>query len=468
MPAFMASDVATVDPRWEADVGASRASSGNLRPLDPATIADSRRDGQTARDLLAERLRFERLFVELSAAFNLPLHEIDEQIELGLRRLGEFLGIDRSSFAEFSEKKQAMAVTHCYVAAEVMPYPRVFIEEHLPWCADLIGRGEVIRLARLPDDLPSDATQEREYCQRAGLKSNLAIPLKVSESLRCVITFATFRDYREWPDDLVDRLRLIGEIFANSLARKRSEVQMQQLRDQLSRMSRVTLLGELAASIAHEINQPLCAIVSNAQAGQRMLNGTEPDLVELRETLADIAADSRRANQVVTRIREMLQSRTPEQTPLRLKNAILEVVELLHGQLISRRVSITLDIAADLPLVKGDRVQLQQVILNLLLNAIDAMSHPETERRELTIQARRDGSSRLLLVVRDSGPGIEPEHRDKLFDPFFTTKPNGIGVGLAICRSIIESHGGRIWENSDPGEGAEFSINLPGLKESLA
>lgn len=423
---------------------------------DPVSPVDPRDD----------RYRFESLLTELTfRSVNLPLHEIDAQIADGLKRLVRFLKIDRASFAEFTEGKSDMVVTHSYAAFGILPFPRVPVDGQFPWYTERIRRGELLRFCHLPDEIPSQAVAEREYCLQSGIKSNLAIPLRSGGSLNCVITFDTFRDFRTWPNELVQHLWLIGEVFAGSVARKRAEEKTQLLHEQLTRLARVTLVGELAGAIAHEVNQPLCAIVSNAQAGQRLLSGENTDLEELRETLQDIAADGRRATDVVARIRGMLQKQTPARAPLDVSNAIREVVSLMYGPAMQKGVTLTLQLPSDLPLVLGDRVQLQQVVLNLALNALDAMTVPEIETRHLTIQARCDAAEGVIVTVRDTGAGIEPPLQDEIFEAFVTTKPTGLGVGLAISRSIVESHGGRIWVESEPGCGATFRFALPDAQE---
>lgn len=442
----------------------------------PALTADSQRSlavtGQAA--VHVERLgdddmrAFSALLADLSATFvKLPTGEIDAHIDQALQRLGEFLQVDRLSFAEFSDNARDMVVTHSYVAPGVQPYPRSVVDDALPWYAEQIRRGAVLRFSRLPDDLPIEAIIERQYCLREGLKSNLTVPLRASGAVRCVITLASFRDYREWPAELVQWLRLIGEIFAGSLARKRSELQLQSAREQLTRLGRAMLLGELAAAIAHEINQPLCAIVSNAQAGQRMLAAPQPDLMELGETLRDIAADSDRATEVVKRVRGMLQKQVTRFTPLQLNDAITEVVALMRGQLLHKQVSVTLDLQPDLPLVAGDRIQLQQVILNLALNSIEAMSHDSIECRQLHIATRLSADEQVVITVRDTGPGIGAAEANEIFNPFFTTKPTGMGIGLAICQSITESHAGNIWYDAAATSGAVFHVSLPLTREIL-
>jgi signal transduction histidine kinase len=418
-------------------------------------------------DFPEKPLTFEALLAELTSRFiNLRVDEIDHQIEQGLQTLGALLGVDRSSFGEFTADKRNLLVTHCYVGPGIEPFPKVVVDGQLPWYVEQVRGGQMLRYGRLPDELPPEATAERAYCLQHGLKSHLAIPLMAGESLNCLLTFATFHSYRDWPDDLVQRLWLFGEVFANALARKRAEETAQQLRDQLARMDRVSLVGELAAAIAHEIMQPLCAIVSNAQAGNRLLAEDSIDLDEVRETLHDIADDGRRANDVVTRIRAMLQKQTPERSAFFLPDAIREAAALFYGPSMQNGVSVSLELDPELPLVLGDRVQLQQVVLNLAMNALDAMSQSDGATRILSVGAHQDGNHAKVSVC-DTGPGIAPEHQESVFAPFFTTKTTGLGVGLAISKSIVESHGGQLWLHSEPGLGAAFQFTVPLAEEAL-
>jgi signal transduction histidine kinase len=414
---------------------------------------------------LDERMRFETLLVDLSAAFvKLPAVEVDTQIEYGLRRIVEFLGIDRSSLGEFSEAAGGLRVTHSYVVPGCPPFPRIILEDQFPWYAERIRRGEMLCFSRLPDEAPAEAVPEREYCLRFGFKSNLTIPLQVGGAVLGAIAFGSFRVYRPWPDELVQRLRLVGEIFANALARKRAEEETQRLREQLARVARLTTMGELAAAIAHEINQPLCAIVSNAQATQRFLAAGATDVGEVREILQDIVADSRRASEVIGRIRTLLQKGESQRTPLDLNDAIREVVALMQHQLTRKGIALSLNLAPRLPLVLGDRVQLQQVVLNLMVNAIDALDQVAAGPRELSLLSAPTAGEKVAVSVRDSGPGIPAEQLERVFDSLFTTKPGGIGIGLTISRSIIQAHDGRIWADPKTG-GATFHFTLPALRE---
>jgi signal transduction histidine kinase len=362
--------------------------------------------------------------------------------------------------------QKRLVVSHSYHAPGVPPMPRTILNDQLPWYTATILQGGVLKYSRLPDELPPEAIREREYCAQVGLKSHVMIPLSVMGAVVGAIGFGAFRSNRDWPDELIQRLRLVGEIFANALARKHSEERMYHLRDQLARVARVTAVGELAAAIAHEVNQPLCAIVSNAQAAQRLLAADAPDVGEVREILQDIAADSKRASEVIGRVRSLLQKREPTKAPLDLNAAIRDVVALAQHQLTRKGLSLSLDLAAGLPPALGDRVQLQQVVLNLVLNAVEAASHSGAERHEVSVVSSPGGAGYVVVTVRDSGPGIPPEHVDRVFDAFFTTKPGGIGIGLAISRSIIEAHGGRLWADGGAGRGAAFHFTLPTAKEA--
>src|SRR5258706_4940393 len=240
-------------------------------------------------------------------------------------------------------------------------------------------------------------------------------------------------------------------------------------------MTRLTTMGELTPSIAHEVNQPLTAVVNNANACISLLEPAPnrpgeggPDgasnLEDIREALGEIRDDAERASAVVGRVRQLAKRAPVEKSPLDLKAVVKDVLALARYESVARRVAIRTDLSEDLPRVSGDRVQLQQVLLNLMMNGMDAMSTIEESQRVLIIgghRETRDGSSKALLSVQDAGIGFKPEEMDRLFEPFYTTKPNGMGMGLAISRSIIEAHAGRLWAETNQGSGAMFLISLP-------
>jgi C4-dicarboxylate-specific signal transduction histidine kinase len=231
----------------------------------------------------------------------------------------------------------------------------------------------------------------------------------------------------------------------------RASEALREAQTELAHVNRVTTMGQLAASIAHEVNQPIAGVVTNADAALRWLGHRPPDLEKVQYSLDEIIKDGNRAGDVIGRIRALIKKLPPRKDCLEINEAILEVIALTHGEVVKNSVSLQTQLAAGLPLIQGDRVQLQQVILNLIINAVEAMNGVSEGSRELLIGTGKDGSSGVLVAVQDSGPGLNPESFDRLFDAFYTTKPGGMGMGLSICRSIVEAHGGRIWVSRTAG-----------------
>jgi two-component system, LuxR family, sensor kinase FixL len=242
--------------------------------------------------------------------------------------------------------------------------------------------------------------------------------------------------------------------------RKRAEAELQLQREELAHLTRVATMGELAASLAHELNQPLTAILSNAQAAQRFLAAKPANLEEVREILKDIVQDNQRAGEVIRRLRAFLKKEDPAFAPLDLEGLIRDVVTLVHSDAVLHNVRVLLEFSDGLPSVQGDRVQLQQVVVNLLLNAFDAMKDFPASEREVSMQAKLDGEM-IEVSVRDRGTGLTTDKVDKIFQSFYTTKREGLGMGLSISRSIIDAHGGRLWAENNPDRGATFYFTMP-------
>lgn len=264
-------------------------------------------------------------------------------------------------------------------------------------------------------------------------------------------------------------LKSANEALLNQIAeQKRTEEALQIARAELARAARITTIGELTASIAHEVNQPLAAVVANADACVAWLSHQTPNLVEARAAAERSIQGATRASEVIVRIRSLINKATPEKTRVQMNETIDETLALAERQALRNNVSLVTKLAPDLPEVLGDRIQLQQVILNLVMNGIEAMTSVTDRPRELVIRSELQESGQVGVSVQDSGIGVRPEVMGRLFEPFFTTRPQGMGMGLSISRSIIEAHGGRLWAESTVSQGSIFQFTLPSADGSVS
>jgi C4-dicarboxylate-specific signal transduction histidine kinase len=254
--------------------------------------------------------------------------------------------------------------------------------------------------------------------------------------------------------DLTERKR--AEQEARDSERRYRDVQAE-----LAHANRVATMGQLTASIAHEVRQPIAATITNAEAGLRWLKAQPPDLDAIRQTFDLIVNDAIRADEVIGRIRILIKRAPRRKELVNINEAIRDVIELTRGEAMRQEVSVTTRLADGFPLIEGDRVELQQVLLNLVVNAIEAMTTVSDGVRELLIGTEEADSGHMLVAVRDSGPGFTPESAERVFAPFYTTKSTGLGMGLSICRSIIEAHGGRLWASANEPHGAVFQFTVP-------
>ena len=401
---------------------------------------------------LAERLAFEKLLSSLSTTLsNVWAAEFDREIEQGLRRIVEFLNVDRGRLIEFSRDGDP-----CRTWTTDGPLPA----EDLPWTTAMLRRGDVVSFSRI-EDLPAEAAVDRRSCLAAAVKSQIAVPLMVGGALVAAFVFGTVREARVWePDEPIQGLRLLGGVFANALARRQVAHETRRLRQEMAHISRVTTVGVLTASLAHELNQPLTAILNNAQVAQRFLDADVLNVAELREILTDIVADDKRAADMIRRLRFLLKKGELDYVSLDVNDLVTEVARLARSDAALRHISLRLETARGLPRVRGDRVQLQQVVLNLVLNALDAMQEAGPDDRRLVIETEQEEDV-VAVTVRDSGSGIEEKNADRIFDPLFTTKGEGLGMGLAIARTIVEAHGGRLTGANQEEGGATFRFTLP-------
>ena len=541
--------------------------------------------GHKAEASLEELLAFERLLFDLSARFaNVADEQVIAEIESALKQLLEFLGFDRGVFTEFPDGEKPEFL--CSVAVQD-------VEPHLPglipawgdWFVRELRSGRTV-IIRSYEDFPAEAAAATKYYRRVGLRFQLVIPLPVGGRTVASIGLSAIRPTREWPDDFIARVRVIGEVMVQALLRKRSEAalraseerwrsifetsapgitiidqdlhyiaantafrtmlgytdeELRQLtplditveeergtaqsqladlqhgkvdhyrvvkqyrrkdgkvlwahgtlaqvvesrpkifigtviditeskraqdaaeatRAELRRAARMNRLGAMTASIAHEINQPLAAIAANTSAALRWLAKTTPNLDEARAALEGADRETQRAADVVEGIRAMFKNDSQNRVLLDINQLVREVLALVHGELFKRGISLDTDLTENLPQVMADRVQLQQVVMNLVTNAMDAIEPISDRQKLLRVKSAIGDDDIVVVAIEDSGTGIDADKVDRLFDTFFTTKPNGMGMGLSICRSIIEAHNGRLRVSAGAQYGSVFRFELP-------
>jgi signal transduction histidine kinase len=331
-----------------------------------------------------------------------------------------------------------------------------------------IGLPGRVWVARAPACIP-DAAQDPTFlrasvAQREGLHGAFAFPILLGSEVLGVIDFIG-REVLQPDDQLREMMATIGSQIGQFLERKRAEDALQRAQAELTHVTRVMTMGELTASIAHEVNQPLGAIVASAGSCARWLSAQPPQMEMAQRALERIASDGQRAAEVIGRIRRVMKRQAPRMVMLDVNEVILETIALAQYALRRNDIELELQLAEGLPGVRGDRIQLQQVILNLVVNAIDAMSGMSDRHRTLTVVSGYADEKAVRIEVRDSGPGLDPHTADRLFEAFHTTKADGLGMGLAISRSIVEAHGGRLWAMANEPHGAVFQFTLPWTKE---
>jgi PAS domain S-box-containing protein len=414
-----------------------------------------------------ERLAFERFRADLSTRFCcVAEEEIDGEIEVWLGRLVDILKVGRSSFLEVTPSG-GIVVTHSFGAGGIKPFPKGLVDLKMPWVVKQFKARRNVVLNRIPGDLPEHAIEERRIMTESGMSAGIGIPISISDSLVCVLTFAAFDGPRDWPEDLIAPLRLVAEVFANAIVRKQAKQRMDKKQQELAHLGRVAVMGELASAIAHEIDQPLTAVISNAQAIHYLLEGEQADLTEARGALDDVIDGAMRISELVRRERRLLRKAAVNIAPQDINEVVREIGLFIQAEARQDEAKVLLELTPDLPPVMADRIQLQQVILNLARNGLQAMIGQPRETRVLRIRSAAT-SDVVTLAVTDAGPPLDDEHFEKMFEPFFTTKPTGLGMGLSISKSIVENHRGRISATRHLEGGLTMQIELPQARREHA
>lgn len=400
---------------------------------------------------------FERLLADLSSSLlSASADALDQHIRDGLRRLAARAGVERASFARFSEDGASLVLAHSFGAPAIPPEVR----GEPPWYLERLRRGQCLIMRQLPDDLPVEATLERDVFQTMRIRSFVAVPLFRAGRIWGVIALATSLQARLWMSEDVRRLRLAGEIMAVAVQRNESEEAARRLRDELAHVTRVATLGDLTVALTHELTQPLAAIRANAQAAQRLLaRGVPTD--ELGDVLGDIVDDAVRAAELIRGLASLFRRREVEKAPVNLNQIVRDFHVIARAEARRHGAHLVLRLAPELPRAVGDPVQVQQVLLNLIRNASEAMASIEPSAREVEVSTALTMPGQITVSVGDSGPAIDDAVFERLFRPYYTTKPDGLGMGLAISRAIVEAHGGRLWAARRAGGGLVMRFTLP-------
>jgi signal transduction histidine kinase len=444
-----------------------------------AALIDERRHANLA---LEGRLSFEGLLARLSGTFaSVSPAESARVFDASLARLGRFVGADRTALHTFGPDGQ-LPIAHTWAPSPAAPLPNV----SLPWLTEQLRRTRTIAIAG-PDELPRDAGAEHEFVRALGARALLMTPLVADGLVLGGLCFA-YAAGRGWPEVLQERGRLVADVFAGAMARRQAgealrvseaaksamlesrrsaEAEARKSRQELAHLLRVSTLGELTTSLAHELNQPLTAILANAQTALRMLaDGTELDRLELRSMMRDIVEDDRRAGEVIRRQRDLLRKGETERVALDANALVHEVIGLVSSDAVLRAVGLRARLHPTPLWFEGDRVQVEQVLLNLLINAMEAAGARGAHPRVSVRTGPSDGA--ILVAISDAGPGLPGERPDIVFEPFYTTKPAGLGMGLSIARSIVRAHGGSIEARNNPDRGATFTVSLPAWPAAAA
>jgi PAS domain S-box-containing protein len=543
---------------------------------------------------LKDRLQFENKLSELSSEFiNLSSEKLDSKMIDALAWIGPFMGADRSHIFRFNWDRTEFRITHLWEAEgtkkDEIVLPGLIVKDAFPWLFDNLTGGRDVIVPDIEMLSNIETGNEYRYCRELGIQSFIILPIEIENAPLCAIGLDSIRQKRQWPQEIQDRLRIIGEIFANTIVRrhaeKKSEVdalryrtvvdftydweywqkpdgsfqyvspscericgysaqdlmtnpsllqdmiapedkaawdehrcnnrkemrseeiqfriqrpdgeirwiehvcqsvfdsqgnnqgirasnrditkrafyrsETHKLQSELAHMDRVVTISTLTAALAHEINQPLAAMRSYAQAALRFMDKDQPEYDSVRKALQGIVADNKRAAEVVNRLRDLVKKGPTHREPIEINSVIHDVIGLINSELVIRNTSLKLDLHQSAPVVQVDSIQIQQVLINLLTNALDAMDDQPVDARTIAISTRPVNSNKIVVSISDSGSGIPPDTIEAIFSPFHTTKSTGMGLGLSICKSIIDAHGGKIFAENNPDGGAIFSVTLP-------
>jgi signal transduction histidine kinase len=416
-----------------------------------------------------EAERFESLVGELSAAMaQASADSVDKEIEKWLGKICRALDLDRSAIYERDAPGWLVRTSHTWLRPNVPPFPRKFdpeklLEKTTKW----VLAGNQIVFSH-PDEIPSDLGDAKRFVVRYGPQASAVIPMWAGNRVIGAASFGRFRSPREWSPQLVAQLALVVRIFGAAIERKQAEGAARMAREELALAQRRSMMGELVASLTHELNQPLGAVLSNLGGLARLLSQGNPDPALASRAVNNAIEDAKRAGEIVRRVRAMFKGDRTKKAAIDMGALVREVVGLVGSEIALRKIQMQIEASPSVPPVFGDRILLQQCLLNLLMNAFDALANAESEKRKATIRIALEKPGWIAVSVHDTSPGIHPSVAGRLFEPFVTTKVNGMGLGLLVTRSIVEDHGGKIFAQGNDAGGTTFTFTLPAAQRKRA
>jgi signal transduction histidine kinase len=414
----------------------------------------------------SEAERFESLVGELSAAMaQTPAEAVDNEIEKWLAKICLALDLDRSGIYERDAPNWLVRTSHTWVRPSIPPFPKKYDPQKLLQnTTRLVLSGKRIVFSH-PDEIPFDLGDAKRFVSRYGPKASAVFPMWAGGRVIGAASFGRFRSPRDWSPQLLEHLALVVRVFGAAIERKQAEQAVRLVREELALAQRRSMMGELVASLTHELNQPLGAVLSNLSGLARLVSEGNPNPALAARAVNNAIEDAKRAGEIVRRVRAMFKGNGTKKATIDVGALVSEVVGLLGSEAALRKILVEIRTPRSPLAVFGDRILLQQCVLNLLMNAFDALAKAENGKRKVMIEVAPEKSGWVAVNVHDDGPGIDPAVAGRLFEPFVTSKIDGMGLGLLVTRSIVEDHGGRVFANLDAKGGTTFTFTLPVLTE---
>lgn len=425
-----------------------------------------------AQEHLEIAIGFERLASSILASLVMtPQGSEHAAIAAGLKQIGEFVEAEEVALWERCEPEGSFRIARAWQAVDSEASARRELYGALPWISARIAGGHLVRIVRLYELDPA-ADRDAAALAAMGVQSLLVLPISVAGRNAGALSMASAQREHEWPEALMPGVTLLAEVFGSLHAREAAERlrhaaegEAAHWRERLAHLVRVHTAGEMSVALAHEITQPLGAIENYALAALRRMGEASPDLAHVADLLGKVVGQATRAGDVVSRMRNMVQRHELDPKAIDVERAVLECIAMVKMDCEVRNISIQRKPLADrgsIPIVMVDEIHLQQVLLNLLRNAMEAIeAGAPDDARTITVTTTLDGHEHVAVAIGDSGTGIADGNLEQVFESFYSTKANGLGVGLAICRKLIQAHGGKLWAAHNPGGGALFTFTIP-------